>query len=143
MHKSIVMLLMIGLLAGIGFSGQLALAQESPVNNEVVGDLDDDENGQNYFLKGLVFIIGLLLLWFLFHKLLYPFLLKYYHPIYCKSLFWSLLMLYGLAWVTVGSYVIFDFGFRLHMMKWVFVFIGVIWIIWFIIIMLRKDKVYY
>jgi len=143
MRKSLVILLMIGLLLGGALNTLSAYAQDNPVNSVTDGDLDEEEDGQNYFMNGLIFIVGLILLWFLFHKLLYPFLLKYYHPIYCKNLFWSLLMLYGLAWVTIGAYVIFDIGFRIHMMKWVFVFIGVIWIIWFIIIMLKKDKVYY
>ena len=75
--------------------------------------------------------------------MVYPFLLKYYHPSYCKKLFWSLLLLYGLAWIAIAAYILFEFGFRIHLLKWVFVFIGVIWIIWFMIILLKKDEAYY
>lgn len=114
--------------------------QDSP---DISGEFTDEEDSNSYFMSGLVFIVGLILLWFLFYKLLYPFLLKYYHPSYCKKLFWSLLMLYGLAWITIGSYVLFEFGFRIDVLKWVFVFIGVIWIIWFLVIILKKDEAYY
>ena len=143
MRKFVVILLMAGFLLGAVLNAPLAYAQDNPVNTEQAGNPDEEEGSPNHFMNGLVFIVGLILLWFLFHKLLYPFLLKYYHPVYCKSLFWSLLILYGLAWITIGAYVVFDIGFRIHMMKWVFVFIGVIWIIWFIIIMLKKNKAYY
>lgn len=139
MRKSIFIILLVGFLLGVGFNPSIAYSQDN------TGALPDTENGgenPNYFMNGVVFIIGLVLLWFLFHKLLYPLLLKYYHPSYCKNLFWSLLGLYGLAWITVATYVLFDIGFQIHFMKWVFVFIGVIWIIWFVIIMLKKDNAY-
>ncbi|MCK4762909.1 MAG: hypothetical protein KAW12_12000 [Candidatus Aminicenantes bacterium] len=114
--------------------------QDSPGIPDIFAD---EEDSKSFFMNGVIFIASLALLWFLFYKLLYPFLLKYYQPSYCKKLFWSLLMLYGLGWITIGSYILFEFGFRIDLLKWVFVFIGIIWIIWFLLIMLKKDEAYY
>jgi hypothetical protein len=130
--------LIVGLLLGLSTHALYLNAQDTAESSP---DLEE-ENGQNVFLSGLVFIIGMVLIWFLLHKLLYSLLLRYYHPSYCKELFWSLLMLYGLAWVTIGSYVLFDVGFKYGILKWVFVFLGIIWIIWFLVIMFKKDKAY-
>ncbi|HLP45807.1 MAG TPA: hypothetical protein VK469_07675 [Candidatus Kapabacteria bacterium] len=139
MFKSILIFCIVTLMLGAFTVPNLLTAQDT----NTTSGLDDMGDNQNYFMGGLTFIVGFILLWFLFHKLIYPFLLKYYHPEYCKKLFWSLIMLYGLAWITIGAYVIFDFGFRIHAMKWIFLFIGVIWIIWFLVIILRKDASYY
>lgn len=139
MHRLVSILLVAGLLLGLSISPMGILAQD---NSGTVTDPEEMGDSPNYFLGGLVFIIGLVLLWFLLHKLLYPFLLKYYSPGYCKDLFWSLFILYGLAWVTIGTYALFDIGYKYSILKWVFLFMGIIWIIWFLIIILKKDKDY-
>jgi len=135
MRRVILISLIAGLLLGMASVTVSLNAQDAaqPV---------EEEASTNYFMGILVFLVGAGLLWFLLHKMLYPYLLRFYHPTYCKNLFWSLFLLYGLAWSTIGVYILFDWGYRSDILKWVFVFIGIIWIIWFIIIMLKKEKAY-
>ncbi len=116
------------------FIGGEALAQENP---------DDTGSAKNYFLRSAVFVVGIALLWFVFYKLVYPFLRKYYSAGYSQTLFWSMFLLYCLAWMTISTYVIFEVGFHYHWLKWVFVFIGAIWLIWLLVILLKKgDQAY-
>jgi hypothetical protein len=139
MRKIAFIILIVGLLPGIVTN--LPYLLDARENTAAVSEFEEEET-PNIFMNGLIFIIGLVLLWFLFYRLLYPFLLKYYHPAYCKDLFWSLLLLYGLAWLAIATYLLFDIGFRYNIMKWIFIFLGVIWIIWFLVIILKKEKAY-
>ena len=139
MRKLLLIFLLVGLLLGMGLNTQFFLIAQDTA--KAAAEFED-EAPPNIFMNGLIFIIGLVLLWYLFYKLLYPFLLKYYHPSYCKNLFWSLLLLYGLGWLTIATYLLFDIGFRYNIMKWIFIFLGVIWIIWFLVIILKKEKAY-
>ncbi|NIM12925.1 MAG: hypothetical protein GTO45_12430 [Candidatus Aminicenantes bacterium] len=139
MRKLAFIILIVGLL--LGMVANVPYLLDAQEDASAVSEFEEEET-PNIFMNGLIFIVGLVLLWFLFYRLLYPFLLKYYHPSYCKNLFWSLLLLYGLAWLTIATYLLFDIGYRYNIMKWIFVFIGVIWIIWFLVIILKKEKVY-
>lgn len=140
MRKLIFIICIVSLFMGIHMSASNLLNAQSVSHSSPLPVVDDETDSPNYFLGGLCFVVGLILLWLLFHKLIYPIFLKYYSPSYCKKLFWSLIMLYGLGWIAIGSYVIFDIGFRISSMKWLFVFVGILWIIWFIVIMLKKDR---
>lgn len=100
-------------------------------------------NSPNYFLKGAIFIGGLLVIWFVFYYMIYPFLLKYHSAGYSKRLFWSLVLLFSLSWLCICSYVLFEIGFYLEWLKYVYAFIGGLWFIWFLTIMFKKDRAYY
>lgn len=117
--------------------GAAAMAQSS---SELPDDLGPPP--PNPVIQWGLFIAPFILLWFIFYKLIYPFLLKYYTPKYCRSLFWSMFGLYSMGWLAISAYVIFDIGFRVDWIKWVFVFIGAVWLIWFIVIMFKKDPGY-
>lgn len=101
------------------------------------------EDAKNYFARTAIFIAVFVALWFLLYQFAYRLLLKYYSPRYCKDLFWSLFLLYGLAWLSISAYIIFEIGFFYQWFylwgKWIFVFIGALWLIWFMVIMLKKD----
>jgi|GEM_PF-1310876 len=102
----------------------------------------DTGTPKNYFAGTGIFILGLVIIWFVFYKLVYPFLLRYYSPFYCKTLFWSMFLLYSMAWISVSVYRIFEIGFFYGWAKWIFAFMGAIWLIWFLVVMLRKDSSY-
>ncbi len=110
-----------------------AMAQESepPVSE-----------GSTMILRTLLFFAVFAVLWFIFYKLVYPFLLDYYTPKYSKSLFWSMFGLYSIAWLCISSYVIFEVGFYYYWAKLVFVFIWAVWFIWLLSILLKKDSAY-
>lgn len=106
-------------------------------------EISDTGGAKNYFLRGGGFILGFVILWFFFYKLVYPHvLLRYYSPGYCKNLFWSIFLLYSMAWLSISTYVIFEIGFRYYWAKWVFVFFGALWLIWLMVILLKKDTAY-
>ena len=133
-----------------GFMGIADLFEQETLNslsvqsNALAQDIPGPDNEpRNYFIRGGIFIVGLVLIWFLFYKLIYPFLLGYYSPRYSKNLFWSMFLLYMLAWLSISNYVLFGIGFYYHWAKWIFVFSGAIWMIWFVVIMFRKDSGYH
>jgi hypothetical protein len=106
-------------------------------------DAGEYPQAKNYFARSGIFVFGFAVLWIVFYKLIYPFLLRYYSPAYCKSLFWSAFLLYSMAWLAIGTYVIFEIGFSYEWAKWVFVFMGAVWLIWLLVILLRKDRYAY
>lgn len=109
--------------------------------NEVLAQSNSDDSGgaKNYFLRSAIFLAGVVVIWFIFYKLVYPFLRKYYSSAYSQTLFWSMFLLYFMAWITISAYVIFEVGFYYHWLKWVFVFFGAIWFIWLLVVLLKKD----
>ncbi|MCP4214803.1 MAG: hypothetical protein GY765_09100 [bacterium] len=112
-------------------------------NAQTYDGSETDEAAPNYFIKGAIFTVGLLMFWVLFYYLIYPSLLKYYSPGYSKKLFWSLILLYSISWICLGAYVLFEVGFYIEWLKYVFAVIGALWLIWFITIMASKDRAYY
>lgn len=119
--------------------GLLALATPGALPGETVIDDLPVMTPLGVALR-VVLVLGTYgLLWLLFYLLLYPRLLTYYDPDYCKSLFWSLLFLYGIAWTALSLYLVFDYGFRWEMTRWAFVFLGGLWLIWFAIVMFWRK----
>ncbi len=92
-------------------------------------------------LRGSLFVLGLVTIIFIFYKPVYGLLVRYYHPSYCRQVVLSMLLLYVLAWLSLGGFIIFDVGFHYFWIKWVFVFLGSLWIITFAVIMLRGSRV--
>ncbi len=149
MRRFIILMILFLIIGVMGFSGtgQLPAApQESGAVQQEAGAYQEaGETGPapNYFLKGGIFLGGLILIWFLFYYLVYPFLVRYYSAGYCKSVFWSLVLLYSVSWIAVTVYVLFEVGFYIEWLKYVFAFIGGIWLIWFMVMMLKRDRAYY
>ena len=94
---------------------------------------------KNYALRTGLTLLGFVVLWFIFYNMVYPFLLNYYLPHYSQNLFWSMLLLYSLAWLSIATYVIIGIGVNYWWSKWVFVFFGALWLIWFLVILLGKQ----
>jgi hypothetical protein len=115
-----------------------ALAQIS--NN--AGESTDAGGTTNYLLRGGLFLLGLVSIFYLFYSLVYRLLLQYYHPDECKRLTWSMMMLYGLGWFAFGAYVLFDYGLYFSWFKWVFAFLGALWVIWFLVIVFTRKPAY-
>lgn len=90
-------------------------------------------------LRGGLFILGLVTIVFIFYKPVYGLLVRYYHPSYCRQVVLSMLFLYVLGWLSLGAFIIFDVGFLYFWIKWVFVFLGALWMISFAVIMLRGS----
>lgn len=90
-------------------------------------------------IRWLLFILGVVAIFFLFYKPVYGILLKYYSPSYCKQVVCSMMLLYLLGWISVGAFVLFDYGFMFFWMKWAFVVLAGLWVIWFAVVMLRSD----
>ena len=90
-------------------------------------------------IRWLLFVLGGITIFFIFYKPVYGILVKYYHPSYCKQLVLAMMMLYFLSWISIALFVLFDYGFMFFWIKWVFVFLAGLWVIWFIVVMLRSD----
>ena len=86
-----------------------------------------------------LFLLGVIAIVFIFYKPVYGMLLKYYHPDYCKQVVWSLMLLYLLGWIAIGAFVLFEYGFMFFWLKWVFVFLAGLWVIWFCVVLFRKN----
>jgi hypothetical protein len=95
--------------------------------------------GLSSVLKITMFIIGLAAIFVIFYFMVYPILLKYFHPDYCKKLCISMMLLYTLGWFSFGAYVLFDFGYGLDWLRWVLLFISALWLVWFATVMFKKD----
>ena len=148
MNKLILILLVLGLF----FTGPMLNSLPLPVpqqegavqeNAAVYDGSTAVDESPNYFLKGSICVGGLLLVWILFYYLIYPALLRFYSPGYSKKIFWSLILLYSISWICLSAYVLFEVGFYLEWLKYIFAFIGGIWLIWFITIMASKDRSHY
>ena len=120
----------------MGLSTYVFADQESRITQDMS---DQEREPRNYFFSTVIFVGVLILIWFIFYKIVYPFYLRYYNPTYCKQLFRSLVMLYGLCWITTSFYVLYETGFRHTWLRWVFVFLGVLWFISFLFMMLKKQ----
>ena len=90
-------------------------------------------------LRGGLFTLGLVTIVFIFYKPVYGLLVRYYHPSYCRQVVLSMLLLYVLGWLSLGGFVIFDVGYHYFWVKWVFIFLGALWLISFLVIMLRGE----
>jgi hypothetical protein len=88
-------------------------------------------------IRGGLFALGFVTITFIFYKPVYGLLVRYYHPSFCRQVVLSMILLYLLGWMSLGAFVIFDFGFWYFWIKWVFVFLGSLWLIAFAVIMLR------
>jgi len=95
---------------------------------------------QNSVFWTLIFVLGFVVLWFVFYMILYRFLLNYYPPGHSKNLFWSIFLLYSLTWTTIMYYLLVD-NFYVQWLKWVLLFLSAIWMIWLVIILFQKKHV--
>lgn len=90
------------------------------------------------FVNGVLLLAVFAVLWLIFYKGLYPLFLRFYRPDFSKFLFWSLFLLYGLAWLHLSLYVLFDIGFYYAWARWVAVFLTFLWLIWFMVVFSRR-----
>ena len=58
-------------------------------------------------LRWGLFVLGLVVIFFIFYKPVYGLLIKYYSPTYCKQVVWSMMLLYLLGWFSVGAFIFF------------------------------------
>ncbi len=99
----------------------------------------------NPFIQWTLFFSIFFFFWFFFYKVIYPWLLNYYHPKHCQKLFWLMFGLYSITWLAISFYIVFDVGWlwwSYLWAKWVFLAIGVFWFICLLWILLRKDPGY-
>jgi hypothetical protein len=93
----------------------------------------------NESVRWSIFALGIVGIILLFYMPIYGLLVKYYHPSSCKQLVLAMMVLYLLGWMSVGAFVFFDYGFLFFWMKWVFVFLAGLWVIWFVVVILRAE----
>jgi hypothetical protein len=120
-----------GLLAGGGllaFAGP-ALAQMAPAHVQPANTM------LHWVWIAGVFIV----LWVFFYKLIYPFLLRHYRADVSKALFWLLFCLYSVSWLQVVFYVFFDYGFRYFWIGWTALLLSVVFLISFLVTLLRHP----
>lgn len=96
------------------------------------------EQSDNQLLRYAAIALGVVLIWTLLYKAVYPFFLRYYRDEFCKTIFWNLLLLYTLTWVFVSFYVVLDIGFYWAWLPWVAVFLGAWWAITGTVLWLRR-----
>jgi hypothetical protein len=93
----------------------------------------------NIPLAIFILILGFALGWILLYFFLYPALLKYYHPSYCKRLFWLMFLLYAFSLFNIIAFFYLNIGFTKPWYKWVASFFGVGWLGSFLTIILSKK----
>jgi hypothetical protein len=73
------------------------------------------------------------------YKVVYPFFLRYYRDDFCKTVFWNLFILYSLTWCFLSSYLLLEIGFYFAWMQWIAAFLGVLWLISGLTLLLRHK----
>ncbi|MEO8382695.1 MAG: hypothetical protein ABI779_23760 [Acidobacteriota bacterium] len=96
------------------------------------------EQSDNTLLRSAAVILGVVLIWTVLYKAVYPFFLRYYRDEFCKTIFWNLFLLYTLTWIFVSFYVVLDIGFQWGWLPWMAVFLGVWWLISGTVLLLRR-----
>lgn len=93
----------------------------------------------NLLLRWAGVIVVLIGIWFILYKVVYPFFLHYYRDDFCKTIFWNLLLLYSFTWLFLSSYILLEFGFYYGWMQWIAIFLGVLWLISGLALLLRRN----
>ena len=93
----------------------------------------------NLLLRWTGVILVLVGIWFILYKVVYPFFLRYYRDDFCKTIFWSLLLLYSFTWIFLSSYILLEYGFYYGWMQWFAVFLAVLWLITGLVLLLRRN----
>jgi hypothetical protein len=96
------------------------------------------EQSDNTLLRSAAILLGVVMIWFVLYKTVYPFFLRYYRDEFCKTIFWNLFLLYTLTWIFVSFYVVLDIGFYWAWLPWVAVFLGAWWLISGAVLLLRR-----
>ena len=92
----------------------------------------------NTLLRSAAVFVGVVMIWTILYKAVYPFFLRYYRDEFCKTIFWNLFLLYTLTWIFVSFYVVLDIGFYWAWLPWVALFLGVWWLISGAVLLLRR-----
>lgn len=96
------------------------------------------EQSNNGLLRGAGIVVGVVLIWVILYRAVYPYFLSYYRDEFCKTIFWNLFLLYTLTWVLVSLYVLLDVGFYWAWLPWVALFLGIWWLISGTVLLLRR-----
>lgn len=96
------------------------------------------EQSNNVLLRSAGIVLGVVMIWVILYKAVYPYFLSYYRDEFCKTIFWNLFILYTLTWVLVSFYVVLDIGFYWAWLPWVALFIGIFWLISGTVLLLRR-----
>lgn len=94
---------------------------------------------ENPYLSALWVVVGLIGIWLVFYKLLYPFLLRSYKAETCQRFFWILYFLYAVTWLHLSTYVFFEYGFYWLWIRWVAAFLGGLFLIALVLAYLRRS----
>jgi len=96
------------------------------------------DQSDNLLLRGAGVVLGIAMIWIILYKAVYPFFLRYYRDEFCKTIFWNLFILYTATWVFVSLYVVLDIGFYFAWLPWMALFLGVLWLISGLTLLLRR-----
>jgi len=96
------------------------------------------EQSDNLLLRGAGIVLVIAMIWIVLYKAVYPFFLRYYRDEFCKTIFWNLFILYTATWIFVSLYVVLDIGFYYAWLPWMALFLGVLWSISGLTLLLRR-----
>lgn len=122
---------------GGSFSGP-SPAYAAPVP-ATAGSSQNLEAPKNWALRWALFIGVLAAIWLVFYKGVYARLVKHYYYDHADSLFWSLILLYSIGWISFSLYAIFEVWQMWPWAKFISLFISALWLIWFMTIIFRSD----
>ena len=111
----------------------------APVAAQEAAGAPDYPQPANLLLRWTGVILVLVGIWFILYKVVYPYFLRYYRDDFCKTIFWSLLLLYSFTWILLSSYILLEFGFYYGWMQWFAVFLAVLWLISGLVLLLRRN----
>jgi hypothetical protein len=113
----------------------LSTLMASPLAAQATGPTPDQPN---LLLRSAGIFLGVVVIWVVLYKAVYPYFLQHYRDDYCKTIFWNLFSLYTLTWLFVSFYVVLDIGFYWAWLPWVALFIAVWWLIAGTVLLLRR-----
>jgi hypothetical protein len=119
--------------------GLLAVLLASPLRAQVTGKAPAYTQPPNLLLRWAAVVLVFVGIWFILYKVVYPFLLRFYRDDFCKTIFWTLFILYSFTWAFLASYILLEFGFYYGWLQWFAAFLAVLWLISGLVLLLRRH----
>ena len=119
--------------------GLLAALLALPLFAQVTGKAPAYTQPPNLLLRWAAVVVVFVGIWFILYKVVYPFLLRYYPDDFCKTIFWTLFILYSFTWAFLASYILLELGFYYGWLQWFAAFLAVLWLISGMVLLLRRH----
>jgi hypothetical protein len=93
----------------------------------------------NLLLRWGILLLVLVAIWLGLYKVIYPYFLRYYRDDICKTIFWSLFILYSFTALFLSSYMLFGYGFYYIWIPWFGVFLAAGWLLVGLVLLMQRK----